>query len=103
MQKIRKGDTIQVTKGKDKGKKGKVINILPGGLRALVEGINLVKKHKRQTRQDQQGGIVSIEMSISTANIMLLCKNCNRPSRAGFSVLKDGTKSRVCKSCKEAI
>jgi len=103
MQKIRKGDIIQAVAGKDKGKKGKVIQVFPGAKRALVEGINLAKKHKRQTRQDQQGGIVSIEMPISLANIMLVCKHCNRPARVGFSILKDSTKTRICKSCKEAI
>jgi len=103
MQKIRKGDIIQAVTGKDKGKKGKVIQVFPDAKRALVEGINLAKKHKRQTRQDQQGGIVSIEMPISLANIMLVCKHCDRPTRVGFSILKDGTKTRICKSCKEAI
>jgi len=103
MQKIRKGDIIQAVTGKDKGKKGKVIQVFPDAGRALVEGINLAKKHKRQTRQDQQGGIVSIEMPIAIANIMLVCKHCDRATRVGFSVLKDGTKARVCKSCKEAI
>lgn len=103
MQKIRKNDIIQVITGKDKGKKGKVVQVLTSAGKALVEGINLAKKHKRQTRQDQQGGIVSIEMPLSLSNIKLVCKHCDRPTRVGFSVLKDGTKSRVCKSCKEAI
>jgi len=75
MQKIRKNDIIQVVTGKDKGKKGKVVQVLPEAARALVEGINLAKKHKRQTRQDTQGGIVSIEMPIAIANIMLVCKH----------------------------
>jgi len=103
MNKIRKGDIVQVTKGKDKGKKGKVIQVLSATKRALVEGINLAKKHKRQTRQDQQGGIVSIEIPIAVSNIMLVCKNCNKPSRIGFVVSKDGIKSRLCRVCKEAI
>lgn len=103
MYKVRKDDIVQVTKGRDKGKKGKVLNILTGARRALVEGIQLVKKHKRQTRQDQQGGIVSIEAPISVANLMLVCKQCARPVRVGFTVLKDGTKSRLCKSCKGTI
>lgn len=103
MQKIRKGDTVVVIKGKDTGKKGKIINILSEEKRALVEGLNLVKKHKRQTRQDQQGGIVSIEAPISISNLMYFCKNCNRAVKVGFMVLKDNTKSRFCKSCKEAI
>ncbi|MFA5096282.1 MAG: 50S ribosomal protein L24 [Candidatus Omnitrophota bacterium] len=103
MQKIRKGDIIQAVKGKDKGKKGKVIQVFCAAGRCLVEGINLAKKHKRQTRQDQKGGIVSIEMPIALANIMLVCKHCDRPVRVGFSVLKDGTKARVCKACKGVI
>lgn len=103
MFKIRQGDTVQVIKGKDRGKKGKVLWILPEGNRALVEGINLVKKHKRKTQQDQQGGVVSIEAAISISNLMQLCKNCNRPARVGITLLKDGTKVRFCKACKEPI
>ena len=103
MQKIRKNDIVQAVKGKDKGKKGKVIQVISASGRALVEGLNLAKKHKRQTRQDQKGGIVSIEMPMAIANIMLVCKHCDRPRRVGFSVLKDGTKIRICKSCKEAV
>ena len=103
MQKIRKNDIVQAVKGKDRGKKGKVIQVISASNRALVEGLNLAKKHKRQTRQDQKGGIVSIEMPISLANIMLVCKHCDKPARIGFSILKDGTKVRICKSCKEAI
>ncbi len=103
MFKIKRGDTVQIIKGKDSGKTGKVLSILTQTKRALVEGLNLVKKHKRQTRQDQQGGIVSIEAPVSLANLMLFCKHCNHPTRVGFSILADGTKSRVCKSCKEVI
>ncbi|MBL7151074.1 MAG: 50S ribosomal protein L24 [Candidatus Omnitrophica bacterium] len=103
MFKIKKGDTVQIIAGKDRGKKGKVLELLPEGRRALVEGLNLVKKHKRQTRQDQQGGIVSIEAPLSISNLMVFCKQCNRPVRVGFTVLKDGSKSRFCKSCKEGI
>jgi large subunit ribosomal protein L24 len=103
MQKIKKNDIVQVTKGKDKGKQGKVINIIGDNGRALVEGLNLAKKHKRQSRQDQKGGIVSIEMPISISNLMLFCKHCSKPTRVGITVLKDGTKSRFCKSCKGAL
>ncbi len=103
MYKIRRDDTVQVIKGDDKGKKGKVLAIFPEKKRALVEGINFAKKHKRKTREDQQGGIVSIEAPISISNLMFLCKNCSHPAKVGFVTLKDGTKSRVCKSCKEPI
>ena len=104
MFKIKKGDIVEIIKGKDRGKKGKVLEVFYGSTaRAVVEGINLVKKHKRPTREDQKGGIISIESPLSIANLMYFCKHCNRPVRVGFSVLKDGTKSRVCKSCREAL
>jgi len=89
--------------GNDRGKKGKVLKVFTETRRALVEGINLVKKHRRKTREDQAGGVVSIEAPISLFNLMLVCKHCNRPVRVGFMLLKDGSKSRVCKACKEAI
>lgn len=103
MLKIKKNDIVQAIKGKDKGKKGKIIKIFLAEKRALVEGINMVKKHKRKTQTDQQGGVVSIEAPISIANLQLFCKQCNRPVRAGFTVLTDGTKTRICKVCKEVI
>lgn len=103
MLKIKKGDIVMVTKGNDAGKKGKVLRILALKKRVLVEGVNLAKKHKRRTREDQKGGIVSIEAPISIANLMMLCKHCNKPTRVGFTVLKDGVKSRICRLCKEAL
>ncbi len=103
MQKIKKNDIVQVIKGKDKGKQGKVISVIEGNRRAIVEGLNLAKKHKRQSRQDQKGGIISIEMPVSVANLMVFCKHCSKPSRTGSMTLKDGTKSRFCKACKEAL
>ncbi len=103
MQKIKKNDIVQIVKGKDKGKQGKVISLSNGGARAIVEGLNLAKKHKRQSRQDQKGGIISIEMPVAVANLMIFCKHCSKPSRIGATVLKDGTKTRFCKACKEAL
>ncbi len=103
MLKIKKGDTVQVIKGNDAGKKGKVLRIFPGAKRALVEGIKLVKKHKRKTQSDPQGGIVSIETPVAIPNLMIFCRHCNKPVRIGITVLKDKTKSRFCRSCKEVI
>jgi len=103
MQKIKKNDIVQIAKGKDRGKQGKVISIIEDGSRAIVEGLNLAKKHKRQSRQDQKGGIISIEMPVAVANLMLFCKRCAKPTRAGAMTLKDGSKTRVCKACKEAL
>lgn len=103
MFKIKKGDTVQVIKGDDKGKKGKVLKVFFQERRALVEGLNLMKKHKRKTQQDQLGGVVSIEAPMSISNLMFFCKHCNGPVRLGFSVLNDKSKSRICKGCKEAV
>jgi len=103
MLKVKKGDTVVVIKGKDKGKKGKVLNIFLAKSKALVEGINLVKKHKRQTRQDQKGGIISVEAPIAISNIMFFCKECNKAAKVGFVLNKDNTKSRVCKKCKGVL
>lgn len=104
MLKIKRGDTVQVVKGKDRGKSGKILRLVPEGKRAVVEGINMVKKHKRRTQQDQQQvGLVSVEMPISVANLMFFCKTCSRTVRVGFKILSDKTKVRCCKKCKETI
>ena len=103
MRKIKKNDMVYVLAGRDKGKTGKVFMVIPDRNRALVEGINYVKKHARKTKQDQQGGIVQKESTINISNLALLCKTCNKPSRFGINVLADGTRSRFCKRCKEVI
>lgn len=103
MYKLKKGDTVEVLKGKDRGKKGKVIKIFAESNKALVEAINMVKKHRRQTRQDQQGGIVQIEAPIALSNLMVICKSCNKAARIGFVITKDGQKQRVCKKCQGVL
>ena len=100
MYKIRRNDMVQVIVGKDKGKKGKVLHLFPVANGAIVESINLVKKHRRRTQQDQKGGVTQISSPINLSNLMIICKNCNKPTRAGFIILKDGTKARICKKCK---
>ena len=103
MNKIVKNDTVKVIGGRDKGKTGRVLTIFPKRNRALVEGVNFVKKHARRTQQDQQGGIVTKESPIHISNLLLLCKACNKPTRVGITKLSDGAKTRVCKKCKEII
>lgn len=103
MFKIRCGDIVSVIAGKDKGKTGKVLRVLPTQNRCLVERINLIKKHMRRSRQEQQPGIIEKENPIHISNLMLFCNKCHRPTRVGFSVLQDGSKVRVCKKCKEVI
>lgn len=103
MNKIKKNDVVYVLSGRDKGKTGKVFRVMQNQGRALVEGINYVKKHARKTKQDQQAGIVQKESAIQLSNVALYCKTCNKPSRTGVQILADGTKARHCKRCKEVI
>ncbi len=103
MAKIRKNDTVRVIAGKDKGKSGKIITVFPVKGRALVQGINFIKKHAKRTREDQQGGIIQMESPMSVSNLMVVCQKCNKTTRIGFSTLTDGTKTRICKKCKELI
>ncbi len=99
MLKIRKDDIVAVTTGKDRGKRGKVLQVFPQETRVLIEGINLVKKARRRTQQNQQGGIVPIELPIHLSNVMIVCKACDKPVRFKATILKDGTKVRECKKC----
>jgi len=103
MAKIRKNDTVMIMNGKDKGKTGKVLSVFLKQDRVLVQGLNLVKKHARRTKEDQQGGIIQREGPIHISNLMAVCQKCDRPARVGFSTLSDGTKIRICKRCKELI
>ena len=104
MDKIKKNDTVYVLAGRDKGKTGRAFKVFPKEDRALVEGINYVKRHTRKTQsQDQQGGIIQKESPIHISNLALFCKTCNKYARVGINILADGTKSRYCKRCKEVI
>jgi len=96
---IRKDDMVIVIAGKDKGKKGKVLKVLPSKNRAVVEGVNLVKKHLRRRSEEEKGGIFQIPSPIHLSNLMLFCRSCNRGVRFKTQVLKDGTKVRICKRC----
>ena len=99
MIKIKKNHTVEVVAGKDKGKKGKVLRVFPEAQKAVVENINIIKKARRKTQEDQKGGIVEIETSLNLSNLMLVCKQCSKRIRTKISVLKDGTKIRECKKC----
>lgn len=97
--KIRKGDTVYIVKGKDRGKRGKVMRVMPRDLRVVVEGINLVKKHRRPRAAGQKGEIIAMPRPLSLANVSFLCQKCQRPTRVGY-VLQEGGKIRECKRCK---
>ncbi|OGX08227.1 MAG: 50S ribosomal protein L24 [Omnitrophica WOR_2 bacterium GWA2_47_8] len=100
---IRKDDKVIVMTGKDKGKTGKVLHVYPKKERALVEGLNFIKKAKRRTQQDQTGGIVEKEALIHISNLMLVDKKSNKPTRFSVKVLKDGTKERAATLSGETI
>lgn len=103
MLRIKKNDQVLIIAGKDKGKTGKVIQIFPKDNRALVENINKVKKAQRRTQQNQEGGIIELEMPIHMSNLMLVDKKSNKRSRFGASILKDGSKIRVSRKSSEVI
>lgn len=94
--KIRKGDKVVVLAGRDKGRTGEVVSVLPKADRALVRGVNLVKRHQRQTAQ-HEGGIISKELPIHISNIALADPRDGKPTRVGFKTLDDGRKVRVAK------
>jgi len=103
MARIKKNDTVKILSGKDRGKTGKILFIWPDKNRALIQGRNLVKKHQRKTKEDQQGGVIQKESPVDVSNLMLVCQKCSKPTRVGFGTLSDGTKVRLCKKCKELI
>ncbi len=101
--KIRKNDTVSVITGKDRGKKGRVLQVFPKEGRIMVETVNYRKVHRRPTRDNPKGGIVQMEGAFSISNVMLMCPRCSKPARVGYSFLGDGTKQRVCKKCRDII
>lgn len=103
MLRIKKNDKVLVITGKDKGKTGKILHVFPEANKVLVEKLNLVKKAKKKTQQDQQGGFIDIEMPLHISNVMLVDKKTNNPTRFGVKILKDGTKVRVSKKTGEVI
>ncbi|NWH07667.1 MAG: 50S ribosomal protein L24 [Alphaproteobacteria bacterium] len=100
--KIRKGDKVVVITGRDKGKKGEVLKVIPDEERAIVQGINMVKRHQRQTPR-AQGGIISKEAPIHLSNLAHVDPKSGEPTRVGFKILTDGRKVRVAKKSGEVI
>jgi large subunit ribosomal protein L24 len=100
--KIRKGDRVIVRTGRDKGKAGQVLNVLPAENRAIVQGVNIARRHQKQT-PSQEGGIVAKEMPIHISNLGLADPKTGKPTRVGYKVLGDGKKVRVAKSSGEVI
>jgi large subunit ribosomal protein L24 len=99
--KLRKEDLVQVIAGKDKGKQGKIVKVDQDKGRAVVEGVNMVKKAMKKRKQTDRGGIVEIEAAIAISNLMIVCKKCG-PTRIGYKIEGDA-KKRVCRKCGEAL
>ena len=95
---IKKGDTVQVLSGNDKGKKGEVLEVMPKDSKVVVKGVNVRKKHIKPRKQGEQGGIIPSEFSIHSSKVALVCPKCGKATRVGYEVEKDG-KVRVCKKC----
>jgi len=95
---IRKGDTVAVISGSDKGKRGEVLQVLPKDNRAVVQGVNIAKRHTKPAGMGQPGGIVEKEATIHMSNIMLVDPKSDKPTRVGFRVLEGGRKVRVAKA-----
>jgi large subunit ribosomal protein L24 len=100
---IKKDDVVQVIAGKDKGKTGKIMRVIPKKDRVIVEKINMVKRHLKPNQQNRQGGILEKEAPIAVSNLMLVCSKCTDPTRVGYKILDDDRKVRFCKKCGEVI
>lgn len=95
---IRKGDTVKVISGKDRGKESKVTRVMPKEDKVIVEGVNTAKRHERARGQTMQGGIIDRDMPIHVSNVMVVCEDCG-PTRLGMRIDDDGTKHRICRKC----
>ncbi len=101
--KLKKDDTVWVIRGKDRGKKGKILKVFPETHSAIVEHIGMVKKHMRRTQSNPKGGIILRESPVRIPNLILVCPRCSKRTRVGFMILTDGSKRRICKKCKEIL
>ena len=100
---VRKNDTVIVISGKDKGKTGEVLKVIPKTGRVIVKGVNIVKKHQKPNKQNMQGGIVEMEAAINSSKVMLYCEKCKKAIRISNKIMEDGSKVRVCKKCGETF
>ena len=100
---IKKGDTVLVISGNEKGKKGKVLSVIPKERRVIVEGVNFVRRHTKQRSAREPGGIIEKEAPINISNVMLVCPKCGEPTRVGRTKLTEGGWVRYCKKCQEII
>ena len=101
--KIKKNDMVLVIAGNDKGKRGRVLKTFPEKGRAIVEGVNFIKRHTRARKQGQKSGILEKEAPVSASNLMVICAKCDKGVRVGARIMPDGHRVRICKSCGEML
>ncbi len=102
MVKVKKGDLVRVIVGKDKGKEGKVLRVIPRENKVIVENVHIVKRHQRPTQRLREGGIIEREAPIHASNVMVVCPSCNKPTRIGYKFVEE-KKVRYCKKCGEIV
>jgi len=101
---VRKNDNVLVTTGKDRGKRGRVLKVLPEKNRLVVEGVNFIKRHTKPNPQRQiKGGVVEREAPLHASNVQLVCPECGAQTRVGHKVLDDGRKVRICRKCEGVV
>lgn len=103
MQTIKKGDTVKILSGKDRGETGKVVATVRKTGKVIVEGRNQVTRHERPKKQGQKGQKIRISMPLDLSNLILICPHCGKPTRVGISIDDKGVKTRMCKQCKKRI
>jgi large subunit ribosomal protein L24 len=102
---VRRGDTVLVLAGKDRGKRGTVERVqkTKRGFGVVIPGVNMAKRHQRPRNRTQQAGIIDLPVPIHVSNVQVVCPRCNKPTRVGHQQLEDGRRVRVCKQCGEQI
>jgi len=101
---VRKNDTVVVVGGKDRGKRGRVLRVVPEVNRVVIEGVNFIKRHTRPNpQQNVKGGVVEREAPLHASNVQIVCPECGSPTRIGRTLLEDGRKVRVCRKCDGAV
>ncbi len=100
---IKKGDTVMVIAGRERGKSGKVLSLQRQNGTVIVEKLNIIKRHTKPSQKNRQGGILEREAPLALSNVMVYCANCQKPVRVGIKALEVGRRVRICKKCQEVI
>ncbi|MBI3581461.1 MAG: 50S ribosomal protein L24 [Nitrospinae bacterium] len=100
---VRRDDFVEVRSGKDRGRRGKVLSVLPKESSVIVEKVNMVKRHQRPSQKVRQGGIIEKENKIRVSNVMVVCQKCDKPVRIGGKRLENGKNVRICRKCGEVL